>query len=100
MVEGNTVVNEPEALFYRGSKVLKKQLGHLESLKSDIDKFSLNYDLILDKASPLVLISTPSKNYTIMGFLIGVFLCFVILPLRNSYKKCLTMFQQNLSKIY
>lgn len=87
MVEGNTVVNEPEALFYRGSKVLKKQLGHLESLKSEIDEFSLNYDLILDKASPLVLISTPSKNYIILGFLIGVFLSFVILPFRNSYKK-------------
>ncbi|MAV79878.1 MAG: hypothetical protein CMC22_07050 [Flavobacteriaceae bacterium] len=86
MVEGNTVVNEPEALFYRGSKVLKKQLDHLESLKSELNEFTLDYNLILDKASPLVLTSTPSKNFIIPSFFIGIlFSCFILI-IRNSLR--------------
>ena len=87
MVDGNSVVNEPEALFYRGSKVLKKQLIHLRNLKSDIKEFSIDYNLILDKASDLVLISRPSKNFIIPSFLIGMFFSFFILIIRNSLRK-------------
>ncbi len=87
MVDGNSVVNEPEALFYRGSKVLEKQLMHLKDLKSKINEYSLNYNLILDKASPIAQISTPAKNFIIPSFFVGMILSFFILLVRNSYKR-------------
>ena len=87
MVDGNSVVNEPEALFYRGSKVLEKQLTHLRDLKSKINEYSLNYNLILDKASPIAQISTPAKNFIIPSFFVGMLLSFFILLVRNSYKR-------------
>ena len=87
MVEGNTVVNEPEALFYRGSKVLERQLIHLKNLKSEIKEFSIDYNLILDKASPIAQISTPARNFIIPSFFVGMILSFFILLVRNSYKR-------------
>ena len=84
MPDVNSVVNEPKTLFYRGSKVLEKQLEHLRLLEKNTIQHNLDYNPILDKASPLVLISTPPKKLIIPGFFIGIFLSFFILIIRNS----------------
>ena len=87
MPDGNSVVNEPGTLFYRGSKVLEKQLEHLRLLEKNTVQYNLNYNPILDKASPLVLISTPAKNFIIPSFFVGMLLSFFVLLVRNSYKR-------------
>ena len=74
MVERNTVVNEPVALFYKGTKVLAQEIAYLEDTFKNAMKFNLDYNLVLQKATPPSLISRPPIIFGTIFFLIGIFL--------------------------
>lgn len=49
--EGRSVVNEPDELFYKGTKVLSQQLIYLNKLLNENKNLRLDYDPILEQAS-------------------------------------------------
>ena len=70
---GNTsVVNEPDALFYKGSRVLTIKLENLQNTLEEIQSFQLEYNPIVDKASSSVIISKNISYFLITSLAIGL----------------------------
>ena len=77
--QGFQVINEPDILFYRGSKVLIQQKKFLNDLllKMNINEFE--YNPFIDRASYVSLNNKDSKLYTLSGFFLGfIFSVFII----------------------
>ena len=64
MVEGRSVVNEPDALFYKGTKVLTQQITYLNKLLNETKNLTLDYNPILEQASSRSLITKSPKKTT------------------------------------
>jgi len=73
------VVNEPEALFYKGTKVLSENLNYLNKRFIRLENHQINYNIILQKfiTFPNNPISLPS--YFALGLMLGLFLYLVII---------------------
>jgi hypothetical protein len=84
---GNAVVNEPTALFYKGTKVLSERLVHLNELLNKTKSITLGYNPILEKASNALLITR--SLFTILafffwtGFFFSIIIIFIKLLLKN-----------------
>ena len=87
MQEGQSVFNEPDALFYKGTKVLSQQLIYLTKLLNDSNDLTLDYNLILEQASLPILVS--KTIYFFMGITLafGLFLSFIFVFLRSLFQK-------------
>jgi LPS O-antigen subunit length determinant protein (WzzB/FepE family) len=80
----NTVVNEPDSLFYKGSKVLSQQILFFNKQLANLNTDKFYYNPILDKASFPSLVSEKSYFLYIMsGFGFGFFLSLLIIFFRN-----------------
>ena len=79
------VVNEPEALFYKGTKVISENLNYLNKRLIKLENDQFNYNVILQKALTL-------KNpinlslYFVLGLILGSFLSLIIIYLKNILK--------------
>ena len=82
MVEGNSIVNEPTALFYMGTKALTQEIKYLEYLLNNSRNLDLNYNLILEKATTPSLVSKPPIIFAAISLLIGIFLSLIIIICR------------------
>ena len=80
--EGNSVVNEPSALFYKGSKVLSQQIVYLEKLLNEIETFVFEYNPILDSPTKASLVSTSVTVFIYNAFALGLFLSLIFIFLR------------------
>ena len=80
--EGNSVVNEPQALFYKGSKVLYLQKSYLEALLKEIDDYTFNYNPILEKASNPMLVTKSASVFMAITFALGLFFSIIIIFIR------------------
>jgi LPS O-antigen subunit length determinant protein (WzzB/FepE family) len=77
--QGFQVINEPDILFYRGSKVLVQQKKFLNNLllKMNINEFE--YNPFIDRASYVSVANNVSKFYVLSGFFLGfIFSVFII----------------------
>ena len=81
------VVNEPEALFYKGTKVLSQNIIHFKRLLQKLENDQFNYNSILDKASQSVLQNTSVSLFFVSGLFLGFLLSLVIIFLRNTLKE-------------
>jgi LPS O-antigen subunit length determinant protein (WzzB/FepE family) len=81
------VVNEPEALFYKGSKVLTQNILHLKKLLQKLENDQFNYNLISDKASPPVLTNASVILFFVFGLTLGFLLSLAIIILKNLLKQ-------------
>jgi curved DNA-binding protein CbpA len=79
--------NEPGALFYRGSKVLTQDIIDFKKLLQKLENDELNYNLILDKASPPVLQNISLNLFFVSGLVLGFLLSLVIIFLKNILKQ-------------
>jgi len=86
MNTGNAVVSEPEALFYKGYKVITQQIVHLNQLMINLENDQFNYNHVLDKAS-LSNISKSSSLYLIVGLMSGILLSFVVIFFKSALKE-------------
>jgi len=79
------VVNEPEALFYKGTKVISENLNYLNKRLIKLENDQFNYNVILQKASTL---KNPTNLplYFVLGLILGSFLSLVIIYLKNILK--------------
>ena len=79
------VVNEPEALFYKGTKVISENLNYLNKRLIKLENDQFNYNIISQKALTL-------KNpinlplYFALGLILGSFLSLIIIYLKNILK--------------
>jgi len=79
------VITEPEALFYKGTKVISENLHYLNKQLIKLENDQFNYNIILQKASTL-------KNpinlplYFALGLILGSLLSLVIIYLKNILK--------------
>jgi hypothetical protein len=81
------VVNEPEALFYKGTKVLSQNIIYFKRLLQRLENDQFNYNPILDKASLSVLQNTRPPLFLGFGLILGFLLSLVIIFLRNTLKE-------------
>jgi len=79
------VVNEPEPLFYKGTKVILQNLDNLNKRLIKLENDQFNYNIILQK--PLTLKNpTNLRLYFVLGLILGSFLSLVIIYLKNILK--------------
>jgi LPS O-antigen subunit length determinant protein (WzzB/FepE family) len=82
----NQVVNEPEALFYKGTKVLSQSIVAYKKLLSKLENDEFNYNHILDKAIISKSDTKPLYFYFLMGLFIGFFLSCIIIFFKSALK--------------
>jgi hypothetical protein len=80
------LVNEPEALFYKGSKVLEQSLIQLKKLHQKLENDQFNYDFILDKASPPVEYTKISILKIFISFIFGFFISLIVVFLKSQIR--------------
>jgi LPS O-antigen subunit length determinant protein (WzzB/FepE family) len=79
------LVNEPEALFYKGTKVITENLNYLNKRLIKLENDQFNYNIILQKTLTLKdPINLPL--YFVLGLILGSFLSLIIICLKNILK--------------
>ena len=80
------LVNETEATFYKGSKVLEQNLVQLKKLlqKLEIDQF--NHDLIIDKASPPSDYTKTNILTIFISFIFGFLISLIVVFLKSQIR--------------
>jgi LPS O-antigen subunit length determinant protein (WzzB/FepE family) len=81
------VVNDPEALFFKGRKILAQEIIHLKKLLQKLENDQFNYNFILDKSSKPILNSLNLYLFFVFGLILGFLLSLVIIFLRNAFKE-------------
>jgi hypothetical protein len=82
----NQVVNEPEALFYKGTKVLTQSIVIDKKLLQKLENDQFNYNPILDKGMTLKINTISSYAFVAIGLFIGFFLSCIIIFFKNALK--------------
>ena len=82
MLEGRSVVNEPDALFYKGTKVLMQQITYLNKLLNETKNLTLDYNPILEQASSGSLITKSPINYAVIALFLGLFFSLITVLVR------------------
>jgi hypothetical protein len=80
------VVNEPEALFYKGTKVLSQSIIIDKKLLQKLENDQFNYNPILDKGIITQIATMSSYFYFLIGLFIGFFLSCIIIFFKNALK--------------
>lgn len=82
--QGFQVVNEPDLLFYRGSKVLEKQKEFLTNLLLNIKISELEYNPFVDRPAYVNSNNENSKLYALSGLVFGFIFSVVIIFIRKT----------------
>jgi LPS O-antigen subunit length determinant protein (WzzB/FepE family) len=82
----NQVVNEPEALFYKGTKVLSQSIIIDKKLLQKLENDQFDYNPILDKGITLEINTTSSYAFVAIGLFIGFFLSCIIIFFKSASK--------------
>lgn len=85
--DGNSVVNEPEALFYKGSKVPSKQKSYLEALLKETDNNTFDYNPILEQSSDPELVTKSAIICMTIAFALGLFFSFVFFFIKSMFTR-------------
>jgi LPS O-antigen subunit length determinant protein (WzzB/FepE family) len=80
------VVNEPEDLFYKGSKILSQDIIHLKRLLIKLENDQFNFDFILDKPVNLPVKKMSNLAFFGIGLTLGIFLSLVIIFFKSILK--------------
>jgi LPS O-antigen subunit length determinant protein (WzzB/FepE family) len=79
------VVNEPEAFFYKGTKVILENLNYLDKRLIKLENDQFNYNIILQKSITLKNLNN-FPLYFVFGLILGLFLSLTIIYLKNVLK--------------
>jgi len=82
----NQMVNEPEALFYKGTKVLSQSITIDKKLLQKLENDQFNFNVILDKGIALKINTTPSYIFFLIGLFIGFFSSCMIIFFKSALK--------------
>jgi hypothetical protein len=84
--EIQSFINEPNELFYQGTKVLTYKIAYLNKLLNDTKNFTLDYNPFLEQVSSGLLITKSSKAYMPHAFIAGLFFSLLIVLIRSKIK--------------
>jgi hypothetical protein len=76
---GMIEVTGPGSFFYRGNKLLSKQIIELKKILADLESQKFNYDHIFQDPSFKLKVGWSINQYSLLGLLFGLFLSFVII---------------------
>jgi hypothetical protein len=76
---GMIEVTGPGSFFYRGNKLLSKQIIELKKILADLESQKFNYDHIFQDPSFKLNVGWSIKEYSLLGLLFGLFLSFTII---------------------
>ena len=82
----NQVINNPEDLFYKGSKILSQEIIYLKKLLIKLENEQFNYEFILNKSFSYPFNKITNIQYFLTGLLFGLILSLVIIFFRNILK--------------
>ena len=83
----NIVINEPNPLYYKGTKVLSQQIFNLKKTLLKLEKDQFNHNFILEITSrPSSDILENKLAVTFFSFLFGLFLSIIIISIRAGLK--------------
>jgi LPS O-antigen subunit length determinant protein (WzzB/FepE family) len=82
----NQVINEPEALFYKGTKVLSQDIIIHKKLLRKLENDQFNYNPILEKGIESKINTMSSHFYFLTGLFIGFFLSCIIIFFKSVLK--------------
>ena len=80
------MVNEPEALFYKGIKVLSENINNNKKLLQKLENEEFNYNHILDKPIIVKTNTMPLYFNILIGLLLGFFFSCIIIFFKSSLK--------------
>jgi LPS O-antigen subunit length determinant protein (WzzB/FepE family) len=80
------VVNEPEALFYKGTKVISENLNYLNKKLIKLENDQFNYNYIIDKGIITPINTMSLYFYFQIGLFVGFFLSFIIIFYKRTLK--------------
>ena len=75
----NQVVNEPQALFYNGSKILSQEIIFLKKLLIKLENDQFNFEIVSDKPLNSPVNKMSGLAYFAIGIILGLFLSFLII---------------------
>jgi LPS O-antigen subunit length determinant protein (WzzB/FepE family) len=81
--EYTVIINEPDVLFYRGTKVLEEQIDQHKKILLLLTNVKLDYNPLLDKALFESSSSPTLYIYMLSGFVLGVFFFFFVIYFRD-----------------
>jgi LPS O-antigen subunit length determinant protein (WzzB/FepE family) len=87
MTNSNQVINEPQDLFYKGSKIISQEIIYLKKLLIKLENEQFNFEIILDKSSNYSDNTTPNFSHFVIGLIIGLFLSLVIIFFKSIFKE-------------
>ena len=87
IVEGRSVVSEPDALFYKGTKVLTQKIISLNKLLNETKNFKLDYEFILEQASAPILDSNPLYFFMSIASAFGLLFSIIIVFIKFYFLK-------------
>jgi hypothetical protein len=82
----NQVVNEPEDLFYKGSKILLQEIIYLKKLLIKLENDKFNFEIISDKSLNSPVMKIPNLAYFVIGLMLGLFLSLGIIFFKGILK--------------
>ena len=82
----NQIINEPDALFYKGTKVLLQSLAIDKKLLQKLENDQFNYNSILDKGIITPINTMSSYFYFLAGLFVGFFLSCIIIFFKSVLK--------------
>jgi hypothetical protein len=79
------VVNDPESLFYKGSKILSQEIIYLKKLLTKLENEQFNFEIKKEKA---FIYSDKKKtlDYFVAGLILGLCLSLGIIFFKSSLK--------------
>jgi hypothetical protein len=86
LIEGRGIMNEPETLFYKGTKVLSQQIFFYNNLLNETKNFTLDYNPILESISNAEVTAQPTKIFVSIGLVLGLFFSFIIIFVKKILK--------------
>jgi capsular polysaccharide biosynthesis protein len=83
MNQTTLVVNEPNELFYKGSRILSQEIIHLKKLLIKLENDQFNFEIVSDKLLNSSVKKTPDLIYFVIGIMLGLFLSLGIIFLKG-----------------
>jgi LPS O-antigen subunit length determinant protein (WzzB/FepE family) len=80
------IVNKPEDIFYKGTKILALEITALKKLLIKLENEQFNYNIILDKSLSSRINETGKLKYFQLGLMFGLILSFVIIFFKSILK--------------
>ena len=81
------VVNEPDELFYKGSKIISLEIISLKRLLTKLEKDQFNFAIVSDKAFKSPVETMSNLSHILYGLMLGIFLSLGIIFFKSILKK-------------